>query len=189
MFKKVWIFMGGFVFCILSFGLAYATPSTHIWAPSTDVQSYMKWHLTSDFYAPVENNSDNSRASTITNLGLTVGVLPFEKLNMEAGFDHKTGTGIDDYPVYFNTKLGIPESTFGELSPAFAVGIYDVGTEDSKTGYNVVYGKLAKTISIGDLSLGRFSAGYFRQRKYSSKKNTNYCKSCLYGSGKEEKSF
>ncbi len=144
-----------------SVAISYATPSTHIWSPSTDVQPYKKWHLTSDFYAPTENNADDSRASTITNLGLTVGVLPFEKLNMEVGFDHKTGTGVDDYPIYFNAKLGIPEKAFGEHFPALAVGIYDVGTKNKKTDFNVVYGKLAKTLNLGDFNLGKFSAGYF----------------------------
>jgi len=141
----------------------YATPSTHIWAPSTDVQPYKKWHLTSDFYFPSERDSAGNRPNTITNLGLTVGVLPFEKLNMEVGFDHKSGTGdLDDYPIYFNTKLGISENAFGEYFPALAVGIYDVGTKDDRTDYNIVYGKAAKTFSLDDFSLGRFSVGYFR---------------------------
>lgn len=142
---------------------SYATPSTHIWAPSTDVQPYKKWHLTSDFYVPTENNSDGTRANTITNLGLTVGVLPFEKLNAEVGFDHKSGYGmLDDYPWYFNTKVGISENAYGKLFPALAVGIYDIGIKNDKTDYDVMYGKAAKTLSIGDVSLGRFSVGYFK---------------------------
>ena len=93
---------------------SYATPSTHIWAPSTDVQPYKKWHITSDYYVATESNSTGSRPSTITNFGLTVGVLPFEKLNAEIGFDHKSGfCELDDYPWYFNTKLGIPENEIG----------------------------------------------------------------------------
>lgn len=155
--------------------MGFATPSTHIWSPSTDVQPYKKWHLTSDFYVPTENNADNSRTATVTNFGLTAGILPFEKLNAEIGFDHKSGYGtLDDFPWYFNTKVGIPENTYGRFFPALAVGIYDVGTKADKTSYNVVYGKAAKTFYIGDfcsgerffpakgLCLGRFSAGYFR---------------------------
>lgn len=150
-------------FLTLTSTFGFATPSTHIWAPSTDVQAFKKWHLTSDFYFPSERDSAGNRPSTITNLGLTIGVLPFEKLNMEVGFDHKTGTGdLDDYPIYFNTKLGIPEKALGEYFPALAIGIYDVGTENNKTDYNVVYGKLAKTINLGDFILGKLSAGYFR---------------------------
>lgn len=160
---------------ILGTGLVYATPSTHIWAPSTDVQPYKKWHLTSDFYVPTENNSDGSKTSTVTNLGLTIGVLPFKKLNAEVGFDLKSGTGVDNYPVYFNTKIGIPEDAYGKFFPAVAFGIYDVGTKNDKTDFNVVYGKIGKTLSVADLPLGRFSLGYFRGNskllKYGEKKD------------------
>lgn len=151
--------------CCLAATFCYATPSTHIWSPSTDIQPYKKWHITSDFYVPVENNADNSRPSTITNLGLTVGILPFKKLNAEAGFDLKSGYGaLDDWPWYFNAKLGTPESAFGKHFPALAVGIYDVGTraKDNRTNNNVLYGKAGKAFNIGDFSLGRFSLGYFR---------------------------
>ena len=140
----------------------YATPSTHIWAPSTDVQPYKKWHLTSDFYVPTESNSAGARPNTITNFGLTVGVLPFEKLNAEVGFDHKSGYGeLDDYPWYFNTKVGIPENAYGKFFPALAIGIYDIGTKENKTASNIVYAKAAKTFSAGGLSLGRVSLGGF----------------------------
>lgn len=141
---------------------SHATPSTHIWAPSTDVQPYKKFHLTSDFYVPTEQNGDGSRANTITNLGLTLGILPWKSINAEIGLDHKSGYGgLDDWPVYFNAKLGTPEDLLGPWCPAFAVGIYDVGTKHHRTDNNVVYGKAAKTIKIKQLSLGRVSAGYF----------------------------
>ncbi len=156
---KKWLL--GFTFCVLSFESAFATATTHIWAPSADVQPYKKWHLTSDFYLPAESDAAGNRPNTITNFGLTIGVLPFKKVNAELGFDHKSGYGaLDDYPFYFNAKLGIPEGSFGEFSPKLAVGIYDIGTNE-KVGYNVVYGKAGKTFSIGDFSLGTFSLGYF----------------------------
>lgn len=151
---------------IVSFILAdsaYPTASTHIWAPSTDVQAYGTGHVTADIYIPTEKNADGSRARTITNTGLTFGILPFKKLNLEAGFDYKTGYGDLDYnyPIYFNTKLGIPEDAYGPYFPALAVGIYDVGTKAGITDFNVWYCKAAKTLKLGDFSLGRFSAGYF----------------------------
>ena len=163
------------LYSVLPVTLAQATPSTHVWAPSTDVQAFKKWHLTSDFYVPTENDASDARPSTITNFGLTVGVLPFKKLNMEVGFDHKSGTGVDDYPMYFNAKVGIPENAYGEFFPALAVGIYDIGTRSDKTDYNVAYFKAAKTLSAGDFSLGRFSVGYFNGNsdllKYGDKKS------------------
>lgn len=133
-------------------GAAQATPSTHIWSPSTDVQAYGVFHLTSDIYIPVDKPFD-VRPSTITNLGLTTGVLPYEKVNLEVGFDHIEGT----YPLYLNAKLGTPEGAFGEYFPALAVGGYSFGTKKDVTDYNIYYAKAAKTIG----KLGRVSAGYY----------------------------
>jgi len=174
-FKNFGFWICIFIFDFLILNLVYATPSTHIWAPSTDIQLFKKWHLTSDFYVPVENDANDVRPDTVTNFGLTVGILPFKKLQAEVGFDHKSGTGVDDYPIYFNTKIGIPEGAYGEYFPALAVGIYDVGTKKDKTDFNVIYTKVAKTILLRDLSLGRFSLGYFRGNpkllKYGDKKD------------------
>ena len=141
---------------------AAATASTHIWAPSTDVQPFKKFHITSDFYFPSERDAAGNRPATVTNLGLTAGILPFEKYQLELGFDHKTGLGdMDDYPMYFNGKFGIPEDAYGDFFPALAAGIFDVGTKHNRTDFDVIYGKAAKTFKIKDFSLGRFSAGYF----------------------------
>ncbi len=145
--------------------LCYATPSTHIWAPSTDVQPYKKWHITSDSYVPTENNSDGTRPATVTNLGLTVGVLPYKNLSAEVGFDHKSGTGVDNYPFYFNMKVGIPENAYGPYFPALAIGIYDIGLKHDKTNNDVSYFKAAKTFEVNKFSLGRFSLGAFEGNK------------------------
>ena len=155
-----------FVSCLSYFVTnSFATASTHIWAPSTDVQQYKLWHITSDFYVPTENNSDGSRAPTVTNMGLTIGVLPFKNLNAEVGFDHKSGTGVDDFPFYFNAKVGIPENAYGPFFPALAVGIYDVGTKHNKTDDDVNYFKAAKTFEVNKFSLGRVSLGAFEGNK------------------------
>lgn len=39
---------------------AYATPSTHIWAPSTDIQPYKKIHITADTYTPTISKATNA---------------------------------------------------------------------------------------------------------------------------------
>lgn len=141
---------------------AYPTASTHIWAPSTDTQEWGTGHVTADIYVPVEKNRDGSRARTIADEGLEFGMLPFKNLRAEAGFDFKTGYGdLDSWPLYFNSKIGVPEDAYGPYFPALAVGIYDIGTKVHKTNYNVVYAKAAKTLKVKDLSLGRFSMGYF----------------------------
>ncbi len=130
--------------------LAYPTASTDIWAPNTDTQPWGTGHVTADTYIPVEKNGDGSRARTITNNGLTFGMLPFKKLTAEAGFDYKTGCGDLDYryPIYFNAKLAIPEDVYGPYFPAIAGGTYDLGTERDKTDYDIVYIKAAKTPCI-----------------------------------------
>jgi hypothetical protein len=141
---------------------AGATASTHIWGPSTDIQAFKLWHITSDFYFPVEKDDAGVRPATVTNIGLTVGVLPFKAVNAEVGFDHKTGLGLaDDYPLYYNFKLGVPENSFGSFSPALAVGGFDIGTKEDMTDYNILYGKIAKSFTAGETQLGRISLGYF----------------------------
>jgi len=162
-FKKLLVACVVFSFCMLSsLHFAHATASTHIWAPSTDTQDYGTGHITADMYVPVERNRDGSRARTITDEGLTFGILPFKNLKAEAGFDLKTGLGdLDSWPMYFNGKLAIPEDTYGPYFPALAVGVYDVGTRAAKTNFNVTYVKTAKTVKLKDLDLGRFSIGYF----------------------------
>jgi hypothetical protein len=144
---------------IITAGTVRATPSTHIWGPSTDIQPYMKWHVTSDMYVPVETLPGGAVVAPVTNLGLTVGVLPFETVGLELGVDHKGGLGVfDRTPMYFNAKFGTPE---GAVMPALAVGAYDIGTKTDATDFNVLYGKVAKTVKISGTDLGRLSVGYF----------------------------
>jgi hypothetical protein len=147
-------------------GTAGATATTHIWGPSTDIQPFNLWHITSDFYLPIQKveTAPNTKVqlSPVTNLGLTVGVLPFEKVQMEIGADHKAGFGsADAYPMYFNAKLGTPEGAWFKHSPALAVGMLDLGMKKDVTDYNVVYGKAAYTLPV----VGRISAGYFTGNK------------------------
>jgi hypothetical protein len=151
-----------FAYCLMCGTNVNATASTHIWAPSTDVQAYNVWHITADMYLAVENDAAGDRVPTITNVGLTVGVLPLKRINMEIGLDHKSGLGAaDGYPMYGNVKIGVPENALGNGSPAAAAGVFDVGTESDMTDYNVIYGKIARTFSADGVSLGRFSVGYF----------------------------
>ena len=139
-----------------------ATATTHIWAPSTDVQPYKLVHLTSDMYLPNEHDAHGARIGTVTNLGLTIGVLPFKAVNMEIGIDHKSGLGsLDDHPFYGNIKVGVPESAMGGFCPALAVGIFDIGSKADLTDFNIIYFKAARTLTVGKTSLGRFSIGYF----------------------------
>ncbi len=140
-----------------------ATPSTHVWAPSTDIQAHGTFHLTSDLYVPSESDASGSKPNTVTNIGLEGGLWPIkDKLGVELGFDHIAGYGeLDDYPLYFNAKAGTPENILFDGAPAFAFGGYYFGTKHDKTDQNIYYVKGAKTVSVDDFSLGRFSVGWF----------------------------
>jgi hypothetical protein len=136
-----------------------ATPSTQIWIPSTDVQGFGVLHLGWDSYIKTESH-DGVYEGTVTNGGITVGVLPFKKVGLEIGIDYRDISANHQYPVYFNAKLGIPEDAFFKYMPAIAVGSFDLGTKtsgSSLTNYNIAYGLIAKNI----WKLGRFSVGYY----------------------------
>ncbi|TBR16254.1 hypothetical protein EPO66_04930 [bacterium] len=176
---------------VLSFSSAYATPSTHIWAPSADIQPYGKIHAGADYYIPTTGkgtNADNYDQHNYVQqvYGLTFSLLsdkpednllgkiwlPLDKIMAETGFDYKKGFNsfYDSNPWYFHFKLGVPEAITrfgcplvgGVKSPALVFGVYDMGTRSHRTNYDVVYFKGAKTVNIGTFSLGKFSAGYFR---------------------------
>ncbi|MFA5275912.1 MAG: hypothetical protein WC417_03360 [Candidatus Omnitrophota bacterium] len=167
-----------FVFLLVCSGIAFASPTTLIWAPSTDIQPYGKIHLNADVYVPVKSRDHNDNELYVQQVyGPTFSLLsdkpennllgklwsPLGKVMAETGFDYKKGFGplLDRYPVYFHFKLGVPEDAYFKYMPAFAVGSYDMGYKHNRTDNNVWYLRGAKTFSLGKLNLGRFSAGYF----------------------------
>ncbi len=135
------------------------TGSTQIWIPSTDFQKFKTFHLGLDNFIRLKNQGTDSRGAGVYDLGLTTGILPFEKFQAEVGIDYLTmGDGIyDKNPVYFNLKMGTPENALFKGAPAIAFGGYNFGTKSNLTNYNVAYALMAKTIPV----LGRISAGYY----------------------------
>jgi len=166
---RMGISLAAFALCGLTATVASATPSTQIWIPSTDVQAYKTFHLGFDTYIRANSNDDGSRTAPVVVIGPTVGVLPFQKIQAELGFDVISGGGgLDKYPLYFHAKVGTPEDSLFKLSPAIAVGGYNFGTKsgDARNGelatnQNLVYGLVAKTVPV----VGRLSAGYFTGNK------------------------
>jgi hypothetical protein len=136
--------------------VSHATPSTQIWIPSTDIQGFGVLHLGWDSY--IKTGSKAGDIGTVTNGGITVGVLPFKKIGLEIGIDYRDISSVHQYPMYFNAKLGVPEDAFFKYMPAIAIGGFDFGTQVNSTSYNVTYGLLAKNI----WKLGRFSVGGFK---------------------------
>ena len=142
--KLFWsLFLGLNLFIAVS---VYATPSTQIWNPSTDIQAKGTFHFGVDNYYSVASNDTKPYASG-TYLGLEYGLLSI----VELGFDVVEPSAD---PLYLNAKYGIPEK--GAM-PAFAVGAFNVGTKSDVTDYNILYGLAAKSFGI----MGRLSAGYY----------------------------
>jgi hypothetical protein len=165
-------------FSFFTFVFAYATPSTHIWAPSADIQPYKKIHITADSYTPAHKRDVNGNRVYVQQVyGLTFSLLsdkpednflgkfwsPLGKIMAEAGLDYKKGLGdiYDTFPWYFNFKMAVLEDAYFKNMPALAIGVYDVGTKHNITDNKLWYFKAAKTCSTRKLNLGRLSAGFF----------------------------
>lgn len=153
--KRVKMLAAAMALVAAACGSAMATPSTTYWTPMTlDIQSYKVVHLGIDNYFTVDKPKTDAGAvnSFPTDVGLTVGVLPFEKIQMEVGVDANYPSV---YPYLFNAKIGAPEDALFKYSPALQVGIFNAGTKDKVTNQDVGYGVIGKTIPV----LGRLSAG------------------------------
>lgn len=148
----------GSVFCLIVSKVSFATPSTQIWIPSTDFQKWKTMHLGLDNYIRTEK-INGIRGAGMFDMGLTTGLLPFEKFQGEIGIDYLSmgDSNYDDYPLYFNAKIGFPESALFKGSPALALGALNFGLKKNLTNYNIIYGEIAKTIPI----LGRLTVGYY----------------------------
>ena len=166
----------------LASGVAMATPSTQIWIPSTDIQTYKTLHLGIDNYFRASSKArsaptpSSTRDANIMDIGLTAGVLPFEKLQLEVGVDYLVNANDpnDNHPVSGNFKFGTPEDSLFKFSPALAFGMYNIGETQPAgiaplvtSGMNLIYGLAAKTLpAFGPVpSLGRISAGYYSGAK------------------------
>lgn len=145
-----------------NFDSAFATPSTTYWTPATsDIQPFGVYHLGIDNYFTVARKND--KGALPTDLGLTVGVLPFDKLQMEVGVDWMEPT---NNALMFNAKIGTPEGKLFNNSPALNVGIFNAGTDsrdpsidgDSRTDFNIVDIIIGKTLPF---DLGRLHAGVY----------------------------
>ena len=135
--------------------LAHATPSTTYWTPMTvDIQPYGVLHTGVDNYFTVARKLQDGGGGFPTDAGLTVGVLPFQKLQAEVGVDFM---GPADYPLMFNAKLGAPEGALFKGSPTLQAGIFNVGTKKDVTNQNIVYAVVGKSLAgLGRLSVGPY---------------------------------
>ena len=134
---------------------ANATSTTQFWTGcAMDIQPFGAWHIGVDNYTTIGPTIADGAAAFPTDLGITVGVLPFDKINMEIGIDIVEPT---DTPLYLNAKIGTPEGSLFEGSPGIAFGMYNMGFVDN-ADYNIGYLVVGKTLP---LDIGRVHAGYY----------------------------
>lgn len=127
---------------VVTAGAAWATPSTLIWIPSTDVQAPRTWHLGSDSYFTARNTGQ----ATVYDLGLEYG---FANGRAEAGFDYISP---NDSPLFFNAKYLLTAER--ARTPALVVGGYGFGTDRGVTDFNLLYVEGAKTRGAVRITLG-----------------------------------
>ncbi|MDA8132887.1 MAG: hypothetical protein M0011_15395 [Elusimicrobia bacterium] len=145
------------VLCLLPAAVS-ATPSTQIWIPSTDVQKYKSVHLNVDNYISSSKESGGAWKAPLFVIGPTMGIYQGRKLSAEAGFDvMRAGAAADSSPLYLHAKVGAPAGAYFANSPAFAAGIYNLGTNQDTTAQDIAYALGAKALP----GIGRLSAGYY----------------------------
>src|SRR3954470_1991029 len=143
---------------------ARATPSTTFWAPSnTAIQPFLVPHITYDTYfgGKPGTTTPGSPIYPVTT-GLTMGVLPWEDLQLEVGFDMLLP---QSDPLVLNAKLGVPEDKLFAWQPSLAFGIFGAGTKKSTdstlgTDYNILYAQAQHSIPQvgGYVSVGGYYA-------------------------------
>ncbi len=159
LYKTSKILAVGVVTLVIFAVTAHATPSTTYWTPMTpDIQGYFVPHIGVDNYFTVGRSSRNGSGSFPTDVGFTMGVLPFEKLQMEVGIDYLQPY---DFPFCYNAKVGSPENALFKGSPALYVGFFNGGfghyIPNNSTSANIWYGAVGKAIPfIGRLSMGPY---------------------------------
>ena len=147
---------------VFSACVAGATPSTTYWTPAvSDVQPFNVWHFGIDNYFTVDKTAASGQEGSFpTDGGVTVGVLPWDKIQMELGIDALYPS---DDPYYFNAKIGTPEDSLFKYSPAVNVGIFNIGTKKGVTDYDIVDVIVGRTLPW---NLGRvYAGGYAGNRK------------------------
>lgn len=106
----------------------FATPSTLIWIPSTDIQAVGTTHFGVDVYAPTEGSS------------LLVTGLTFGSRKIEYGFDYLRQDGLED-PLRLNIKALLRDE--GKHTPRIVIGAFDIG---SGAASNIAYMLASKSI-------------------------------------------
>jgi len=137
-----------------SSAMAYYTGQINI--PSTDAKALKEVTVGINNY--VRFSSAEDAGANYFDIGVTAGVLPFEKIKLEVGTDYSTGGVGTAYPFSFNAKLATTEDALFTGMPAFAVGGFGLGTIEAQKPANIMYALVAKTLPVvGRLSVGGYT--------------------------------
>jgi hypothetical protein len=138
------------VLALFASSSALATPSTVFWTPATtSVQPYAVPHITYDTYVAEKKGFQND-------YGLTLGVLPFEKLQAEVGVDSFL-PGLASASLLVNGKIGIPENALGEGIPGLSAGIFGLGFKSGISDYDILHAEIGKTFgALGNVTVGGY---------------------------------
>lgn len=150
-FRKKWFSLKGiswiFVLELVGYGqFAFATPSTTFYTPCTTyIQPFKVPHITYDSYF-------NDNTDFPTDVGLTIGLVPWDKFQAEAGIDLFYPS---DYPLFFNARIGFPDDALFTNSPGINLGIWGVGTKEDVTDFNILELNVGKSIqNFGSVAVG-----------------------------------
>ncbi|MDD2367568.1 MAG: hypothetical protein PHN84_15565 [Desulfuromonadaceae bacterium] len=136
---------------IMAGSSAMAFPTGQINIPSTDAKGLKEVTLGINNYATF--SSDPNAGVNAYGIGVTTGVLPFEKVKLEVGTDY---TPHSQNPLNFNAKLAVPEGAFINGMPALAIGGFALDSTDGAP--NIMYALAAKTLpTVGRLSIGGYT--------------------------------
>jgi hypothetical protein len=140
---------------LVSSPAALATPSTVFWTPATTyTQPYLVPHLTYDTYFA-------EAGSYPVTTGLTIGVLPFDAVQGEVGFDLLYPSK-GDAALLLNGKLTLVEGKLADWQPGLSAGIMAAGVKKDVTTYDMLYAVASKTVPVvGTLAVG----GYYGANK------------------------
>ena len=130
---------------LIAAGTCFATPSTLVWIPSTDIQGLKTWHFGVDDL--INYGSPEKIKADATVVGITYGVAE----GFEVGLD--VFSGIDD-PLFLNAKWSSqPLGKNGEWQGS--LGGYNFGF-DSATSPDILYALVSYKAGKD-----RFHLGYF----------------------------
>jgi hypothetical protein len=128
---------------------AWATPSTTFWTPATTyTQPYLVPHLTYDTYVAEKGSLQND-------YGLTIGVIPSDKIQGEVGIDLFLPGYLSSF-TQLNGKLTLAEGAFGAWQPGVSVGIMNVGFKKDVSNYDLLHLDLGKTLPFGTVAVGGY---------------------------------